>query len=95
MSKAKVKGQSKYSNGYQFGTYDPNPLLNYILYDVKFPDGRLKQDSANIVAENMFSQVDEFGHSNSSLNLLLIIRQMEMMSLCKRNTSIQNQVKRE
>jgi hypothetical protein len=33
------------------------------LYEVEFPDGELKEYTANILAENMLSQVDDEGHS--------------------------------
>ena len=59
--KAKVKGRSIDDNGEQIGTYDPNPLLNSIVYDVEFPDGQIQEYSANIIAQNMYSQVDASG----------------------------------
>ena len=31
------------------GTFDPNPYLNTIIYDVEFPDGQVKEYGANIV----------------------------------------------
>ena len=48
ISKAKVKSRSKDLNGESVGTYDANPLLNSLLYDVEFEDGSIKQYSANI-----------------------------------------------
>ena len=71
MTNAKVKGRSKGINGEQVGTYDPNPLLNSIVYDVEFPDGEIKQYSANIIAENMYSQVDSEGHSRSLMDSIV------------------------
>ena len=35
--------------------YDDNPALNSIVYDVEFPDGTVKEYSANVVAENMLT----------------------------------------
>ena len=32
-------------NGKVTGTYDNNPFLNSIIYDVEFPDGQVKVDS--------------------------------------------------
>jgi hypothetical protein len=43
------------------GQYDDNPSLNTIVYDLEFPDGTVKEYSANIIAENMLSQVDSDG----------------------------------
>ena len=49
------------------GMYDENPALNSILYDVEFPDGTIREYAANVIAENMLTQVDEDG---SSLSLM-------------------------
>ena len=35
------------------GRYHNNPFLNSMLYEVKFPDGQVKEYSANLIAENM------------------------------------------
>ena len=40
------------------GTYDDNPFLNTIIYEVEFPDGQVKDYAANVIAENMLTQVD-------------------------------------
>ena len=45
------------------GTYDENPCLNTMIYEVEFPDGQLKEYAANVIAENMLSQVDSDGYS--------------------------------
>ena len=63
MMMGKVKGRSLGDNGRVMGSYDDNPLLNSIIYDVEFPDGQIKEYAANILAENMLSQVDSDGHS--------------------------------
>ena len=39
-------------------SYDNNPLLNSMIYDLDFPDGTIREYSANIIAENMLTQVD-------------------------------------
>ena len=46
------------------GTYDNNPFLNSIIYDVEFPAGQVKEYAANIIAENMLTQVDSEGHEH-------------------------------
>ena len=65
MKKVKVVGQSKENNGNIIGKYDNNPMLNTMLYDVKFPDGTIRKYGANIIADKMYSQVDseDFLHS--------------------------------
>ena len=68
---AKVKGRSKDIHGDIIGTFDDNPLLNSILYDVEFPDGAVKQYAANTIAENMYSQVDHQGYSTTILDSIV------------------------
>ena len=57
MKKAKVVGRSKDDNGNIIGKYDRNPLLNTMVYDVKIPDGSIREYRENIIADNIFSQV--------------------------------------
>ena len=50
------------------GSYDDNPFLNSIVYEVEFPDGQVKEYAANIIAENMLSQVDSDGFSTQLMD---------------------------
>ena len=45
-------------DGQVAGTYDDNTILNYIVYEVEFPDGQFKDYSAKIIVENMLKQVN-------------------------------------
>ena len=47
------------------GKYDDNPYLNSIMYEVELADGRIKEYGANVIAENMLTQVDSDGFSLS------------------------------
>ena len=47
------------------GNSDNNPYLNSIMYEVELADGRVKEYGANIIAENMLTQVDSDGFSLS------------------------------
>lgn len=38
-----------------------NPLFYFRLYEVEFPDGSTETITANIIAKNMFSQLDTEG----------------------------------
>ena len=40
------------------GKYDDSTALNSIVHDVESPDGAVKKYTANIITENMMSQVD-------------------------------------
>ena len=71
MRKAKVIGRSKNKNGEVIGTYDANPILNTTIYDVEFPDGEIREYAANVIAENLYSQVDIEGHSVQVLDAII------------------------
>ena len=68
LQSAKVQGRSKDLDGNAIGSFDDNPLLNSIIYDVEFPDGAVKQYAANTIAENMYSQLDSDGYSQTILD---------------------------
>ena len=68
---AKVKGRAKDADGNTIGTFDNNPILNSIVYDVEFPDGAIKQYAANTIAENMYSQLDSDGYSKTILESII------------------------
>jgi hypothetical protein len=60
---AKVKQRSIGPDGNITGEYHDNPILNTIVYDVEFPDGTIKEYAANMIAENMLTQVDADGYT--------------------------------
>ena len=45
------------------GRYVENPMLNFIIYEVDFPDSQLKDYLENVIANNMLSQVYDEGYS--------------------------------
>ena len=47
------------------------PIFETRLYEVKFPDGSIHQYSANVLAENMLSQVDEEGFQYQFLESII------------------------
>ena len=63
------------------GTYDNNPYLNSIIYDVEFPDGQVKEYAANIIAENMLTQVDSDGMSTTLMEAIVDHRRDEEKAL--------------
>ena len=42
-------------------------MLNLLLHDVEFPNGQVKEYSANSIAENMLTRVDKDGFSMTLL----------------------------
>ena len=63
--RAKVIGRTVDSDGRTIGTYNDNPIINTLVYDVEFPDGEVKEYAANTIAENLFEQVDSEGFTLS------------------------------
>ena len=53
------------------GTYHDNPFLNTITYNVEFPDGHVKEYGANIIAENLLTQVESDGYSLSLMDSII------------------------
>ena len=44
------------------GTANDNPILDFRIYEVEYPDGHRGSLSAKAIAENLFAQVDYEGH---------------------------------
>ena len=65
---AKVTQRSIGPNGTTVGKYDDNPAVNSIIDDVEFPDGAVKEYSANVIAENMLSHVDSDGFTMTMMD---------------------------
>ena len=68
---AKVIGRATDQYGNVIGTYDDNPYSNTMMYDVEFTDGEIKEYSANVIAENMYAQVDAERFYHSILDSIL------------------------
>ena len=59
---AKVKRRAVDRNGISVVFETSNPITDIRLYDVEYLDGIIETLAANVMAENIFSQVDEEGH---------------------------------
>ena len=59
---ARVTKRLKDHEGKPIGTAHQNPILDTRMYEVKYADGYKQALAANIIAENMFTSVDEGGH---------------------------------
>ena len=68
ITKAKVVGRKRDADGNPIGRRNINPILDTREYEVEFPDGATDIFTANMIAENLYSQVDEEGNSYSVLN---------------------------
>jgi hypothetical protein len=47
--------------GNLIGTHHSNPIMDTRIYDVQFPDGHVESYAANVIAENIYAQVDDEG----------------------------------
>jgi hypothetical protein len=74
---AKVIRRAKDSAGNAKGSSHDNPYLDTRVYDVVFPDGAIKQYAANIIAENLYSQVDSEGNQFVMMDEVLSHRKLE------------------
>ena len=59
------------------------------IYNVEFPDGIIKEYTTNIIAENMYTQVDQYGRSRVILDRILNFKEDDT-ALSKNNTYITN-----
>jgi hypothetical protein len=83
MSVGKVTKRAIGPDGVTAGTYDENPYLNSMIYEVEFPDGQIKEYAANMIAENMLTQVDEDGFSLTMLKAIIDHRKDEAVAISK------------
>ena len=67
----KVTNRKRDANGKVMGTANQNPILDTRVYQVEYPDGAVSEFSANIIAENILSQVDSDGFNYSFLSEIL------------------------
>jgi hypothetical protein len=81
MQSAKVIRRTKDAEGKLVGKYHRLPYLNTQVYDVAFPDGGIEQYSANVIAENIYSQVDDEGHRYQLLDDIVDHRKTEEATL--------------
>ena len=90
MSSAKVVSCIKNNYVKVKGTYNKNPILDTRLYDVMFPDGTVCQYAANIIAENMYSQVDSNRHHTVLLKEITKDRKSAMAVSIDDNVLVSN-----
>ena len=57
----RVKGRKRTSDGAIIGTYNSNPILDTRVFDVEYPDGRIEAFTTNMIAESLYSNVDDEG----------------------------------
>ena len=58
---ATVTRRKRDADGNPVGTAHPNPIMDTRVYEVEFPDGHTEDFAANIIAQNVYAQVDPEG----------------------------------
>ena len=71
MKHATVVRRSKGRDGSIQGSSGSNPMMDTRVYDVMFDDGTVKQYSANIIAENMYAQIDADGRHSLLMDSII------------------------
>jgi hypothetical protein len=74
---AKVVKRSRDEEGELIGKSSKNPLLDTAYYEVQFEDGAVDRYSANIIAENIYSRVDDEGFDRLVLEEIIDHRSNE------------------
>lgn len=64
-------------DGMPLGQYNQNPFLDSRQYEVMFTDGSTQIFNANIIAENLYSQIDENGQQFTILDQIVTHRKTE------------------
>ena len=77
----RVIKQSRGPSGEAIGRAHTNPLFDTRKYDIEFTDGAIERYTVNVIAENMFAQVDEEG--NMYLILQEIVDHKKSTQLCQ------------
>ena len=85
MSLGKVWRRATGPDGTIVGEYNDIPFMNSILYEVEFPDNQVKEYSANIIAQNMLTQVDHEGYSTTLMNGIVDYNKDEAVAFSKSN----------
>jgi hypothetical protein len=84
MQRCTVTRRTRNSDGKIQGRSDSNPQLDTRVYDVTFADGAIKQYAANVIAENLYSQVDSEGNQYTMMKEIVDHRKSDA-ALTKEN----------
>ena len=71
MVHANVRRRVCDKEGRPIGNPHSNPLLDSRLYEVEYADGHIEELTANVIAENLISQVDEEGRRQMMLDSII------------------------
>eukprot|EP00957_Ditylum_brightwellii_P071251 5416151-Ditylum_brightwellii.AAC.1 len=58
-------------------------MMNTMVYNVEFPDRQVREYAANIIAENMLTQVDSDGHTKTLMESIVDYKKDEAVAMAK------------
>ncbi|MGH7954979.1 MAG: hypothetical protein ACREOZ_03375 [Gloeomargaritales cyanobacterium] len=58
----RVVNRKRDRDDHPIGRHNRNPILDTRIYNVEFPDGHVQEFAANVIAESLYSQVDDEGN---------------------------------
>ncbi len=67
----RVKGRKRTADGTAIGTSNPNPILDTRIFEVEFPDGHVDAYTTNVIAESLYSNVDDDGFNTGLLEEII------------------------
>ena len=85
-----VKHRALGPDGKVSGKYNHNPTNNSIIYEVEFDDGIVKEYAANVIAENMLSQVDSDRVTIQLLESIVDYKRDKLVTMSKADKYIYN-----
>lgn len=71
MSYGTVRRRKRDQSGELIGNSSSNPILDTSIYEVEFDSGETEAYSANIIAEHIYSQIDEEGYTHYMLDEII------------------------
>mgnify|MGYP003321344517 FL=1 len=66
-----VQKRKRDTDGNLIGRGDNNPILDTRLYEVEFQDGEVLEYAANVIAEHLYSQVDDEGNQQVMMDSII------------------------
>ena len=83
ISLRKVKQRSVAPDGTTTGEYSDCPFMNSIVYEIEFPYKKVREYSANIIAQEMITQVYHKGYSTTLMNGIVYYKKYDAVAISK------------
>ena len=68
----------KDNEGNPIGMANKNPILDTRVYDIEFLDGFCQPLAANLIAENIFAQVEQYGMRHKIIDMIIDVREIDI-----------------